>query len=755
MKVSYSVGLWQITKNNRSDFMKLRKLLAMAIVSVVSLSVPVVPVRADVCIKGFGTAEKPFLIEDEEDIINIPLLGSEKHYKMMNDVTLTAENWTPLPTFTGVFDGNGFTIRNLNYNTILTNDYYTDNFGFFKELNNATIKNVNFSGGIINAKRYAAVVASKSMSSSLSNITTNVTINASCDAAGIVANSVTTTYRQCANLGNISVTRSYNTGGIVAHSNSSNFYECYNSANIIGNGYVGGIIGEVVNGTIISDCYNSGNIKGDLRVGGLVGLINSSYRSTISKSFSTGEVIGRSAVASILANYVETYSTPYTEKCVSASNLLKSSNNYVYKIGAGSVSSNLAWDNMPVYIGSTLTKVSGTASNAHGQNTPLEELMQQQTYEALGWNFNNIWIMTDTFPTLKWLPAQVNPNTPSTSVTVTPKTAELEVNNKITLSATVTPENATDKTIVWASSDTSVATVDAATGEVTAVAEGKAVITATTVDGASDTCQIKVTKPLVLNRYNDNDKQVKYVGSWSYLENDSQFYSNDEHYAKNTDAYAELTFLGSQIKWIGATSNNLGKADVYIDDVLVTNIDLYSQELETQKVLFSETNLSNSVHTIKIVPSGSKNELSTDYYVTIDAFDCYETTSDNSFKVNDNSNDIVYSGLWTYLNNDSMFFSNDEHYANDTSAFAELTFTGTKVSWIGATSFNLGKADVYIDGSLAQTVDLYSSILQPQKVLFTVDGLEKGVHTIKIMPNGSKNDLATDYYVTIDAFEFK
>jgi len=50
-----------------------------------------------------------------------------------------------------------------------------------------------------------------------------------------------------------------------------------------------------------------------------------------------------------------------------------------------------------------------------------------------------------------------------------------------TITATVSPENATNKDVTWSSSDENVATV--VDGEVTAVAEGTATITATTVDG--------------------------------------------------------------------------------------------------------------------------------------------------------------------------------------------------------------------------------------------------------------------------------
>lgn len=79
------------------------------------------------------------------------------------------------------------------------------------------------------------------------------------------------------------------------------------------------------------------------------------------------------------------------------------------------------------------------------------------------------------------------------AIAVNPTTAAVKPGATVTLSATVTPEDATDKTITWSSSDEKVATVDG--GKVTGVAEGTATITATTKSGdKTATCTVTVSE---------------------------------------------------------------------------------------------------------------------------------------------------------------------------------------------------------------------------------------------------------------------
>jgi len=77
----------------------------------------------------------------------------------------------------------------------------------------------------------------------------------------------------------------------------------------------------------------------------------------------------------------------------------------------------------------------------------------------------------------------------ATGITLDKTTAELEVGGKLTLAATLSPENVSDKTLVWTSSDETIATVK--DGEVTALKAGEVTITVKNGD-VEATCTVTV-----------------------------------------------------------------------------------------------------------------------------------------------------------------------------------------------------------------------------------------------------------------------
>ena len=95
---------------------------------------------------------------------------------------------------------------------------------------------------------------------------------------------------------------------------------------------------------------------------------------------------------------------------------------------------------------------------------------------------------------------------PVTGVSLDKTSVELTEGDETTLTATVNPDNATNKNVTWKSSDSSVATVSG--GKVTALKAGTATITVTTEDGGKTaTCDVKVIK-----KNNDNDDNTVGTG---------------------------------------------------------------------------------------------------------------------------------------------------------------------------------------------------------------------------------------------------
>ena len=84
-----------------------------------------------------------------------------------------------------------------------------------------------------------------------------------------------------------------------------------------------------------------------------------------------------------------------------------------------------------------------------------------------------------------------------TGVTLNKTSTSIGVGGTETLTATVAPAEATNKTVSWSSSDVSVATVS--NGVVTGVSAGVSTITATTEDGSfTATCTVTVTAPIAV-----------------------------------------------------------------------------------------------------------------------------------------------------------------------------------------------------------------------------------------------------------------
>lgn len=101
----------------------------------------------------------------------------------------------------------------------------------------------------------------------------------------------------------------------------------------------------------------------------------------------------------------------------------------------------------------------------------------------------------------------------ATGLTLNLSETNMRQGEHIKLTATVTPSDATDKTVVWSTSNSNIATVTT-DGTVTAKNIGDATITARTVDGSnlSTTCKIHVTQPMATSLTMEQDEMDVLIG---------------------------------------------------------------------------------------------------------------------------------------------------------------------------------------------------------------------------------------------------
>ena len=129
-------------------------------------------------------------------------------------------------------------------------------------------------------------------------------------------------------------------------------------------------------------------------------------------------------------------------------------------------------------------------------------------------------------------------------VTIDQGNVKLSAGTEITLTATVEPENAKDKTVTWSSDNTEVADVDATTGVVTAKAVGTATITAAS-GSVTDTCEVTVIQPILINAVNTDGLVMSTVFPYSVYGNSDGYWSSEswDSYVESPEFYPTLSVL--------------------------------------------------------------------------------------------------------------------------------------------------------------------------------------------------------------------
>lgn len=112
-----------------------------------------------------------------------------------------------------------------------------------------------------------------------------------------------------------------------------------------------------------------------------------------------------------------------------------------------------------------------------------------------------------------------------------------------------------------------------------------------------------------------------------------------------------------------------------------------------------------------------------------------QVAQDQSGWIDNNSNSIHYFGSWIPARDTLDYFNNREMRSTKSGDYAEFTFYGTGIAWLGSKGKIFGNADVYID-NIQEATDISFSTRHgtiSQAVIYSKQGLSKGNHTIKIV----------------------
>jgi hypothetical protein len=117
----------------------------------------------------------------------------------------------------------------------------------------------------------------------------------------------------------------------------------------------------------------------------------------------------------------------------------------------------------------------------------------------------------------------------------------------------------------------------------------------------------------------DGNASVVYAPAWG-RSSTTGYTGNTYRISNGLGARADYTFTGQRIEYVTDRGPYRGMVKVYIDGTLKATVDLYAAAVEKQYVGYLSDLLSPGPHTITIEVTRTKNALSRDYFVVMDAF---------------------------------------------------------------------------------------------------------------------------------------
>ena len=232
---------------------------------------------------------------------NLDFEDDASYFSIANKALWTVEDsddrgWLPigdspnaLRFFNSTFEGNGYTISNLQINRTASDNVGL--FGLVLQLNdNTPIKNLGLRGINIRGRNSVGGLVGDCSSCLIVNSYATGTINGGSQLGGLIGIARQTTVANSHAMVNVSGLN--DVGGLIGRLNRNEISNSYASGNVNGNIRVGGLVGYFFSFSPfkIDNSYASGQVTGNGNVGGLIGTITGSAE--ITNSYASGDIRG-------------------------------------------------------------------------------------------------------------------------------------------------------------------------------------------------------------------------------------------------------------------------------------------------------------------------------------------------------------------------------------------------------------------------------------------------------------------------------
>jgi|GEM_PF-5965821 len=192
-------------------------------------------------------------------------------------------------------------------------------------------------------------------------------------------------------------------------------------------------------------------------------------------------------------------------------------------------------------------------------------------------------------------------------------------------------------------------------------------------------------------------------------------------------------------------SDNVGVAGVQFK---VDGTNIGSEDTSSPySVSWDSTAVTNGTHSLTAVARDAAGNSTTSSAVSVTVNNSTTTINDNT--TGTGTNQMNYSGTWSYDNTDANKYQGDDHYSSTANSAVTMLFNGTQAAVYVTTDTHHGLAAFSIDNGTETTVSEYSASRAYQVLIYTSPVLSSGPHTLELRVTGT-NGTGGGNTVTID-----